>query len=93
LANQPSPPTAQPPPDVPSSVAIPDLLANYLRQFSLWTRRGFAAKADINVAQPAVLLQEAGVTGIPRVYSLTIVVTSGTPAIVLTEVPLGQGQP
>jgi hypothetical protein len=78
---------------VPSIPGISDLLANYLRQFSLWTRRGFAAKADSGVAQPAILLQEAGVTGIPRVYSLTIKVTSGTPAIVLTEVPLGGGKP
>jgi hypothetical protein len=92
-ANQPPSPSAQPPPDVPAAPWTPDVLANYLRQFSLWCRRGFAAKVDANVAQQQLLLMESGVTGIPRVYSLTVVVTAGVPAVVLTQVTLGQGQP
>lgn len=83
----------QPPPDVPDDPSITSALGNYLRQFSLWTRRGFAAKLDSGVAVPGLLLQESGVAGTPRIYSLTIKVTSGTPAVVLTQVSLGQGQP
>jgi hypothetical protein len=93
MANQPPPPSAQPPPDVPASPWTPDVLTNYLRQFSLWCRRGFGAKVDAGVAVPQLLLMEDGVAGIPRVYALTVKVTSGTPAIVLTQVTLGQGQP
>ena len=92
-ANQPPPPSAQPPPDVPASPWTPDVLTNYLRQFSLWCRRGFQNKVDTGVASPQLLLMEDGVTGVPRVYSLTVVVTGGVPAVVLTQVGLGAGQP
>lgn len=83
----------QPPPDVPDDPGIGMRLGNYLRQFSLWSRRGFATKLDAGVALPGLLLQESGVAGTPRVYRLTITVSSGTPAIQLTQASLGDGQP
>jgi hypothetical protein len=89
--NQPTATTAQPPPDVPSDPAIGDRLGNYLRQFALWTRRGFAAKIDNGVAQPGLYLQESGVLGVPRVYHMTVTVNTGVPQIVLSQAPLGGG--
>jgi hypothetical protein len=89
--NQPTATTAQPPPDVPSDPAIGDRLGNYLRQFALWTRRGFAAKIDNGVAQAGLYFLQSGVVGIPNVYRMTVTVSGTTPQITLTPVTLGSG--
>jgi hypothetical protein len=93
----PTPPLAQPPPPIPSDPTISNALSNYLTQFSLWCRRGFAAQLKNNVGLPGILLQanDAPSGTIPVVYQLGVdtageltlapVPFSGTPG---TPVPL-----
>ena len=92
MATYPSPPSAQPPPDLPSMPDVSDALTGYLRTFSLWCRNGFAAKLDASAALPGLLLQASdappGTT--PKVY-LIRVNTAG--AITATAQPLGSGKP
>jgi hypothetical protein len=89
MANQPPPPSAQPPPDVPASPWTPDVLTNYLRQFSLWCRRGFQAKLDAGVALPGIQLQATDAVA-PNPPIFTLGVTS-TGVATLTPVALGSG--
>ena len=41
---QPTPITPQPPPELPNMPDVGTALTNYLRNFSLWCRKGFAAQ-------------------------------------------------
>jgi len=92
MLNQPSPPAAQPPPELPNLPGVSSALSNYLTRFSLWCRNGFAAKMDVNTAQPGVLMQAydapAGTT--PAVW-LVRVNTAGVVSTV--AMPLGSGKP
>lgn len=92
MANQPSSPAPQPPPDLPSMPDVSDTLSQYLRRFSLWCRNGFADKLSASSALPGIMLQAydapAGTT--PKVF-LIQVTTAG--AIVATPAPLGGGRP
>jgi hypothetical protein len=87
-----TPQPARPPPPLPSDPSISLTLSNYLTQFSLWCRQGFADKIKSNVAQPGLLLQAsdapAGTT--PPVFMLQVK-SDGT--IVATPVPIGSGHP
>jgi hypothetical protein len=99
MPNQPSPPAAQPPPDLPNLPGVPAALTNYLTRFSLWCRNGFAAKVDKQTATAGILLQAkdtmpADPAGSPpRVYMLQVSVASGAPVLVWTPSPPGTGLP
>ena len=92
MPNQPSPPAAQPPPDIPSLPGAPVALVNYLTRFSLWCRNGFAAKLSSNTTLPGVMLMasDAAPGVMPKVF-LIQVNTAGT--ITATAVPPGGGNP
>ena len=89
-SSQPTPRTAQPPPDLPNMPDVSTTLSGYLRNFSLWCRHGFAAKLDKQTAAPGIMLQAsdapAGTT--PKVF-LIQVNTAGTLSV--TPVALGGG--
>jgi hypothetical protein len=83
-----SPPQARPPPPLPNDPTLSTVLSNYLNQFSLWCRQGFAAKLNSNVALNGILLQanDAPPGQAPAVWLLQVQ-TNGT--FVATPVPLG----
>jgi hypothetical protein len=87
-----SPQPSHPPPPVPSDSTISAQLGNYLNQFSLWCRNGFADKIKNNVAQPGLLLQayDAPVGTTPAVFMLQVQM-DGT--LVTTPVTLGGPSP
>ena len=89
---QQQPRTIQPPPDLPNMPDVSDTLSNYLRNFSLWCRHGFADKISASTAQPGLLLQanDAPAGTIPAVF-LIQVQSDGT--IVATQQALGTGKP
>ena len=91
-APAPTPVGSQPPPALPSIPDVSDTLINYLRNFSLWCRNGFAAQLKGNTALPGIMLQAndppAGTT--PAVFMLQVQ-TDGT--IVAIPMPLGSGRP
>jgi hypothetical protein len=100
MASQPTAPTEQPPPDLPSMPDVSATMTNYLRTFALWCRNGFRDKLSAHQALPGVLLQAHDATGAPlpnAVYMLTIKATAGSPptgpTVVMTFVPAGSGQP
>jgi hypothetical protein len=82
--------TPQPPPPVPSTPDIPTTLGNYLNQFALWCRHGFAAKMNANQALPGILFQSynppAGTA--PTVWLLQVNQAGNA---VITQVALGSG--
>ena len=86
-ANQ-LPRTTQPPPELPNDPKTSEILAQYLRTFSLWCRHGFANKLDITTAAPSILLQA---TDDPTKIFMIGVNAAGT--ITATAVPLGGGKP
>ena len=51
------PRTLQPPPELPDDPTLSTVLAQYLRTFSLWCRRGFGDKLSGTTAQPGLMLQ------------------------------------
>jgi len=79
-----SAPAAQPPPDVPAGTAEP--LANFLRTFSLWCRRGFADRLPANSAIPGILLQARDDP--TKVFRLEV---DSAGALHATPVALGRG--
>ena len=92
MANQPTPRTIQPPPDLPSMPDVSTQLSSYLRNFSLWCRHGFADKPSINQPLHGLMFQAidapAGTT--PEIWMLQVR-TGG--AFVLTQMSLGGGKP
>jgi hypothetical protein len=84
----PSPQPSRPPPPLPNDPSISNTLSNYLSQFSVWCRAGFADKIKSNVAQPGLLLQanDAPSGTIPAVFMLQVQ-TDGT----LVAVPQALG--
>jgi hypothetical protein len=92
MANQPSPPAAQPPPDLPYMPDVSTTLSGYLRTFSLWCRNGFAAKVDKQTAAPGILLQAYDAT--PGTAPAVWLVRVNTAGVVSTVAqPLGSGSP
>ena len=92
MASQPTSRTLQPPPALPAMPDVSSTLTNYLTNFSLWCRHGFADKLSVSTAQPGLLLQahDAAPGSVPKVF-LVQVNTAG--AITATAVPLGSGKP
>ena len=92
MANQPTPRTIQPPPDLPNMPDVSTQLSNYLRNFSLWCRHGFADKPSINQPLHGLMFQaiDAPAGTAPEIWMLQVR-TGG--AFVLTQVPLGGGKP
>ena len=90
MANQPTSRTLQPPPDLPNMPDVSDTLTNYLRNFALWCRHGFADKLSGSTAQPGLMLQAydapAGTT--PAVFIIRVN-TAGTLSV--TPMALGGG--
>ena len=90
MANQPTPRTLQPPPDLPSMPDVSNTLTGYLRNFALWCRHGFADKLSGSTAQPGLMLQAydapAGTT--PAVFIIRVN-TAGTLSV--TPMALGGG--
>ena len=90
MANQPTPRTIQPPPDLPSMPDVSDTLTGYLRNFSLWCRHGFADKLSGSVALPGVMLQAYDATpGTAPAVFIVRVNTAGTLSV--TPMALGGG--
>ena len=89
-ASQPTASAPQPPPDLPSMPDVSSTLSNYLRNFSLWCRNGFADKISGTTAAPGVLLMAydapAGTT--PKVYIIRVNM-AGT----ISATPVGLGGP
>ena len=96
MANQPTPRTVQPPPDLPSLVGSDKIdaskLSSYLRNFSLWCRHGFADKISATTAQPGVLLAAydtaPGVA--PKVFMIRV---NSAGVVSATPIALGTGKP
>jgi Chaperone of endosialidase len=99
-----SPPQARPPPPLPNDPAISTVLSNYLNQFSLWCRQGFAAKLNAKTALNNVMFQgydaPTGANPAPNVYALEVS-NDGTAAIAQvslasgnlgTPTPIGTGE-
>jgi hypothetical protein len=86
MPNQPTSFTAQPPPPVPAGAVVSEILGNYLRNFSLWTRNGFASKLDVSSAAPGILLLSPG----GLAFRITV---DDTGALKSVQVPLGGGKP
>jgi hypothetical protein len=94
MANQPTPRTLQPPPDVPSldgsdKLSV-DKLSGYLRNFALWCRHGFADKLSGSVAQPGLMLSgyDAPAGAAPAIYMLEV---SQAGRLMLAPMALGGG--
>jgi hypothetical protein len=92
MANQPTPRTLQPPPDLPSMPDVSTTLSQYLRTFSLWCRHGFADKLSGSTALPGIMLMayDAPAGTVPKVFMLEVN-TAG--AIVATPMAIGGGKP
>lgn len=88
----PTPVGSQPPPALPSMPDVSNTLINYLRNFSLWCRNGFAAQLKANTALPGILLQanDAAPGTTPAVF---MVVVNSAGVITATPVALGGGKP
>lgn len=86
MVSSPLPRTLQPPPDVPALKADAPTLTNYLRNFALWCRHGFADKLSTSMATPAINFS----TPSGQVYALSVA-DDGT--VVTTAVKIGSGSP
>jgi hypothetical protein len=60
VASTVTPPSAQPPPDLPPLPGVPQALPDYLRRFSLWCSKGFADKFGLQSATPHVYMTSLG---------------------------------
>ena len=88
----PTPRTIQPPPDLPNLPEASSSLSNYLRNFALWCRHGFADKISATTAQPGVLLAAydtaPGVA--PKVFMIRV---NSAGVVSATPIALGTGKP
>ena len=84
----PLPRTLQPPPELPSDPKTSDVLSQYLRNFSLWCRHGFADKLSISTAAPGLMLQA---TDDPT--KIFVIQVNAAGAITATSIALGGGKP
>jgi hypothetical protein len=92
MSTFPTPPQAHPPPDLPNDPTVSPTLTNYLRTFSLWCRQGFAAKLNVNVALPGIMLQSINPPPgqPPKVFYLQVLDNG---SFQTTQIPLGGGKP
>jgi hypothetical protein len=92
MASQPTAPTEQPPPDLPSMPDVSATLTTYLRTFALWCRNGFQDRLPAHQALPGVLLQayDAPAGNNPKVFMVQV---NSAGVVSAVAVPLGGGQP
>lgn len=96
-----TPQTAQPPPDLPNMPDVSTTLTNYLRNFALWCRNGFADSLRSKSALPGIMIQATdAATGKPTTFTyvvgVKVTVTSGVPSaptITFTPITAGSGSP
>ena len=88
----PTPRTLQPPPDLPNLPEASSSLSNYLRNFALWCRHGFADKISGSTAQPGVMLSayDAPAGTIPKVFMVRV---NSAGVVSTINIPLGGGKP
>ena len=99
--NWPLPRALMPPPDPPNLGEDSNMLAQYLRTFSLWCRHGFADKLSVSTAAPGILIQATdAATGAQTPFAylvgVKVTVTGGVPSaptITFTAQKLGSGKP
>lgn len=92
MSTFPTPPIANPPPELPAIPNMDQGLAKYLRTFALWTRRSLATKVSNTEAGPGIMLQAydapAGTT--PPVWLLQV---NSAGNFIAVRVTPGGGQP
>jgi hypothetical protein len=101
MPSGPLPRTLQPPPDLPNDPSISTQMTNYLRNFALWCRHGFADKLSISTAAPGLLIQASDAstgaqTPFTYLVGVKVTVTGGVPSaptITFTAQLLGSGKP
>ena len=88
----PTPRTIQPPPDLPNLPEASASLSNYLRNFALWCRHGFADKISATTAQPGIMLSayDAPAGTIPKVFMVRV---NSAGVVSTINIPLGGGKP
>ena len=92
MANQPTGPAPNPPPELPNMPDVSSTLSNYLRIFSLWAQRRLTGKLDANVALNGIMMQayDAPAGTNPNVFLLRV---NQAGSFVAVPVPLGGGKP
>ena len=87
---QQTPMSARIPPDVPNDPKLSTETSQYLRNFALWARNGFAEQMRNNEAVPGLLVRayDAPAGANPPVFIIQVA-SDGT--IVANPVPLGGG--
>jgi hypothetical protein len=91
-SQQQTPMSARIPPDVPSDPKISDALSQYLRNFSLWCRNGFAEQMRNNEAVPGLLVRASDTApgANPKIFRIEV---NSAGVISATPVGLGGGNP
>ena len=91
-AQQQTPSSARIPPDVPADPAIGDALTQYLRNFALWARNGFADSIRSHDAQPGFMVRsyDTAPGNPPKVFMIQV---NEAGVIVATPMPIGTGRP
>jgi hypothetical protein len=88
----PTPRTLQPPPDLPNLPDASSSLSNYLRNFALWCRHGFADKISATTAQPGIMLAayDAPAGTNAKVFMVRV---NSAGVVTTTPIALGGGKP
>jgi hypothetical protein len=91
-SQQQTPMSARIPPDVPSDPKISDALSQYLRNFALWCRNGFAEQMRNNEAVPGLLLRASDTApgANPKIFRIEV---DSTGALSTVQVGLGGRNP
>jgi hypothetical protein len=89
---QQTPMSARIPPDVPADPKISDALSQYLRNFALWCRNGFAEQMRNNEAVPGLLVRanDTAPGANPKVFMIQV---NSAGVISATAVGLGGKNP
>ncbi len=71
---QQTPSSARPPPDVPADKSISEPLTQYLRNFALWCRNGFADSLRNREALPGIMVRSYDTTpgATPKVFMIEV---------------------
>lgn len=89
---QQTPMSARIPPDVPADPKISDALSQYLRNFALWARNGFAEQMRNNEAVPGLMVRayDTAPGTNPKVFMIEV---SSAGVIRARALPLGGANP
>jgi hypothetical protein len=87
---QQTPQSARIPPDVPSDPKISESLTQYLRNFALWARNGFAEQMRNNEAHPGLLVRayDTAPGANPKIFMIEV---SSAGVIRARQIGLGGG--